>query len=290
MAESPRARNVGAAQRIVSFNCGGTTFDTTLATLESAGENLLSKLATTEVGVLKDRKGRIFLDRNPKTFSLVLEFLRCGTIALLDEGDAAMRAAVDMELRFFCISGMPNVPNQQTSDVTIRHALARAHTLFVDSWLERYDETATRITAAAVADLQQLAASRKLISTKGRCSSLWYCSSDVATDPAFPVHFGPKQAPVPMKNNAAEWFSDFLKTFAASNDGDVLEQLPLPTDELMKLLVSVTKHLAQRNLSVEVVTLHARKAAKKKEDVSEMRTAFTFFQRRIFGIKWTGYE
>ncbi len=178
-------------QRIVSFNCGGVPFDTTLATLTSAGENLLSKLATTEVGVLRDRKGRIFLDRNPKTFGLVLEFLRCGTIAALDEGDAATRAVVDAELRFFCITGLPN---QQTSDVTIRQALSRAHTRFVDSWLEVYEETATRLTAAVVADLQQLADSRRLISTRQRCSSIWYCSAGLAKDAAFPVHFGPKKA------------------------------------------------------------------------------------------------
>jgi hypothetical protein len=93
-----------------------------------------------------------------------------------------------------------------------------------------------------------------------------------------------------MKNSGQEWFSDFVKTFAARNDGDVLEQLGPATEELMKLLVSVAKHLAQRNLTVEVVTLETRKGGSKKENASEMETAFRFFQRRVFGIKWVGYE
>jgi predicted ATPase len=178
-------------QRIISFNCGGVAFDTTLSTLTSAGENLLSKLATTEVGVLRDKKGRIFLDRSPTTFALVLEFLRCGTTAALDAGDATTRAMVDAELRFFCITGLPN---QQTSDSTIRQALSRAHTRFVDSWLEVYDETARRVTDKVVADLQELANSRRLISTRQRCSTVWYCSAALADDPAFPDRFGPKKA------------------------------------------------------------------------------------------------
>lgn len=44
---------------IVKFNVGGKKFMTTLSTLTVHGENFLSKLATTEMGVVKDEKGDV---------------------------------------------------------------------------------------------------------------------------------------------------------------------------------------------------------------------------------------
>jgi hypothetical protein len=77
-----------------------------------------------------------------------------------------------------------------------------------------------------------------------------------------------------------------------------LKVVDIPTDELMKLLVSIAKNLEeQQNLSCEVVTLYDiynvyNKEPKEKrieeKEKSEMSTAFTFFRRRVFGIKWTG--
>lgn len=277
--------------RIVSFNVGGQLFETTQATLESCGPCALSAWATTEVGIVRDREGRIFVDRNPRVFGHVLDYLRDPRQKqlLLSEESPLLRRAVEDELRFFCI-GPP--PNSLLSDVAIRQALTGRHKQNVDSWLETYRLEVAEIRAAILRSFQELASSRRLLRT--RCASVWYAAEALADDPAFPSTYGAKlvDPPLQMKNTCSEWFSDFRKTFSAVTEDAVLVTLSIPPDDLMKLLVSIAKNLQeQQSLSCEVVSLFQithEKDKEKESEPSEMTTAFRFFQRRVFGFRWSG--
>ncbi len=67
---------------IVSLNVGGTPFDTTLDTLTKYPESMLGTMfAERNRHTFKPGKdGRIFLDRDPVCFGVLLEFLRCGEL------------------------------------------------------------------------------------------------------------------------------------------------------------------------------------------------------------------
>mmetsp|Transcript_4833 Transcript_4833/g.9330 ORF Transcript_4833/g.9330 Transcript_4833/m.9330 type:complete len:711 (+) Transcript_4833:140-2272(+) len=67
-------------QKIVTVNVGGMSFDTTMSTLRSKGDNDLCKMV--EQALQKDQI--IFIDRNPKYFEVVLDYLRSGVIHLPD--------------------------------------------------------------------------------------------------------------------------------------------------------------------------------------------------------------
>eukprot|EP00727_Mastigamoeba_balamuthi_P012064 m51a1_g7480 hypothetical protein (194) ;mRNA; f:209998-210781 len=91
---------------IVSFNVGGTVFSTTATTLRSRGENYLTRIlghiADGQLAVATDSTGRIFVDRSPVLFSIVLEYLRSGSLNI---PDSVPRRAVLDELRFYSVSG-----------------------------------------------------------------------------------------------------------------------------------------------------------------------------------------
>ena len=277
-----RTKNMDGS-RIIGFNVGGTVFETTLATLKTCGECVLSRMVeSADLPVIRDTNGRIFLDRNPRIFEYVLDYLRRNTRSLLlDTESEAVRKTVEEELGYFCIG------HQVLSDVAIRQALTGRHLANIDSWLERYDAEVKQITADVLSNLQELAESRKLLET--RCGSYWYGSSSLENDVAFPDTYRKKKDR--MKNTCQEWFSDYRKTFSSANENAHLVLMNLPTEDLMRVMVSITKNLQLQSLTCEVVTLFQILSEKEsKTEFSEMETAFRFFQRRVFGIKWTGKE
>ena len=92
-----------------------------------------------------------------------------------------------------------------------------------------------------------------------------------------------------MKNTCQEWFSDYCKTFEAVYEDGKLLTLDIPTEDLMRVMVSIAKSLELQSLTCEVVTLFQVLSEKDSQtEYSEMETAFRFFQRRVFGMRWTG--
>jgi len=69
---------------IVTFNVGGEKFCTELSTLQKYSDSVLYNLATTSIGVDKDEKGRIFIDRSPKKFRKILQYMRDDSVKKTD--------------------------------------------------------------------------------------------------------------------------------------------------------------------------------------------------------------
>ncbi len=64
-------------QQIIYLNVGGKYFSTSLATIVSEEESLLFKwFSDPEPPLPLDKKGAYFLDRDPWTFNVILNYLR----------------------------------------------------------------------------------------------------------------------------------------------------------------------------------------------------------------------
>lgn len=64
---------------IIKFNVGGKIFPTTLDTLKIYPESILYKIATNKnLGSMMDEKGNYFINRDPKHFRLLLNFMAMG--------------------------------------------------------------------------------------------------------------------------------------------------------------------------------------------------------------------
>lgn len=82
---SIKTNNGSKSWSIVKFNVGGCYFSTFLSTLEAdKGENLLLQLAD-DPDTKKDDTNAIFIDRNPKYFDYILDYLRMLTTGKFDD-------------------------------------------------------------------------------------------------------------------------------------------------------------------------------------------------------------
>ncbi|DBB03558.1 hypothetical protein WJX82_011164 [Trebouxia sp. C0006] len=67
---------------IVSLNVGGTSFTTSRDTLCKDSHSMLARMFSGSLLSRRDEKGRVFLDRDPKHFRLILNYLRDGEVCL----------------------------------------------------------------------------------------------------------------------------------------------------------------------------------------------------------------
>lgn len=90
---------------ILQLNVGGQYFSTTRETLSAAGHSFFSGLISGSFGILRDSKGCVFIDRDPKLFRYVLNFLRsqCTSLAVETDSRAKLRAIL-IEAEFFQVS------------------------------------------------------------------------------------------------------------------------------------------------------------------------------------------
>jgi len=90
---------------IIELNVGGQVFSTTRDTLMSAGDSFFSSLVGGDFGVHRDTRGLPFIDRDPKLFRHVLNYLRsqCTSLAL-DKESKAQLAALQAEAEFYQVS------------------------------------------------------------------------------------------------------------------------------------------------------------------------------------------
>ncbi|CAH1957869.1 unnamed protein product [Acanthoscelides obtectus] len=67
---------------IVHLNVGGKQFSTSKQTLTSIPDTFFTALLSGRISSLRDEKGAIFIDRDPKIFSIILNYLRTREIEL----------------------------------------------------------------------------------------------------------------------------------------------------------------------------------------------------------------
>lgn len=99
-------------ETLIPLNVGGHHFDTTPTTL-CAGDgrhSMLCKLATTTLPTHRDSTGRIFIDRDGDRFAIILNYLRDGTVHVVDgvvpslhggDGGGVALTALKEEARFY---------------------------------------------------------------------------------------------------------------------------------------------------------------------------------------------
>jgi hypothetical protein len=86
-------------QLVINLNVGGTTFSTTLSTLCSHPYSKLAAMFNQYIPIITrvDPNGSYFIDRNPKAFAVILDFLRTGKVFLDHAGVSAEQVRTEAE-------------------------------------------------------------------------------------------------------------------------------------------------------------------------------------------------
>jgi hypothetical protein len=138
--------------QIVNLNVGGRLFSTLKSTLLSAGDDtMLARLLRTDVGVLKDAQGAIFVDRNPDVFALVLDVLRDQKASpTIVKGSSVSWKRLEEELRYFCISGL----DDEVSDSALRQLFRNGSVGLAQMWVDNYKDFYNLILTTVVSDIK----------------------------------------------------------------------------------------------------------------------------------------
>ena len=100
--------------RVVKLNVGGTIFQTTQATQLSDQNSMLAKMFSTEtngrIPAIQDDSGAYFIDRCPKYFGIILNFLRGGVV---EKGANVDLKFLRAEAAYFCIEGLVKVIDEE---------------------------------------------------------------------------------------------------------------------------------------------------------------------------------
>lgn len=99
-----RAPLAPAASKIVNLNVGGTIFSTSRETLNAGGDSFFASLISENFKVERDQHNNIFIDRDPKLFSAVLNFLRnqCTHLSI-DRCNRAKLQSLQAEAEFYAV-------------------------------------------------------------------------------------------------------------------------------------------------------------------------------------------
>jgi len=92
MATGPRSsRSTSSPSDIVHLNVGGKRFSTSRQTLTWNQDTFFTSLLSGRIPSQKDEKGNIFVDRDPKLFAVILNFLRTKELQLRNVDLSALR-------------------------------------------------------------------------------------------------------------------------------------------------------------------------------------------------------
>ena len=94
---------------VLKLNVGGKEFMTTQGTLSSDQNSMLARMFTTDtngrIPATQDANGAFFIDRCPKYFGVILNFLRSGKLEKVANVDLKF---LQNEAEYFCIQGKMN--------------------------------------------------------------------------------------------------------------------------------------------------------------------------------------
>lgn len=116
---------------LISLNIGGDTFTTTIETLTQgyAANSMLSTLASTTLPTTRDKSGTIFIDRDGARFRVILNFLRSGTVHVVDArvpcpgGGYIALDELEEEARFYSIPALRMAIKEHLSRLELEHFL-----------------------------------------------------------------------------------------------------------------------------------------------------------------------
>ncbi|KAK9787874.1 hypothetical protein WJX73_003490 [Symbiochloris irregularis] len=95
---------MGPGPNIITLNVGGNKFCTSRNTLEREPGSMLGRMFSGEFANNTDSKGRVFVDRDPKHFGLILNYLRDGTCVL--PADSQGLQEILQEADFYQLEGL----------------------------------------------------------------------------------------------------------------------------------------------------------------------------------------
>ena len=97
---------------LISLNVGGTIFTTTLATLTKDPDSMLAAMFRSSdlPPAKKDSNGCYFIDRSPRPFEVILDFLRTGHLNNLN---GCTLRQLEVEADFFGLSGLQEILRQK---------------------------------------------------------------------------------------------------------------------------------------------------------------------------------
>uniref|UniRef100_A0A1I7TGS7 BTB domain-containing protein n=1 Tax=Caenorhabditis tropicalis TaxID=1561998 RepID=A0A1I7TGS7_9PELO len=108
---------MSSGNQIVKLDIGGTVFKTSKSTL-TRFDGMLKVMMETDIPVTKDESGAIFIDRSPKHFELILNFMRDGDVELPDSEKEIKE--IQKEADFYLLHDLAELC-QETSLKKLRH-------------------------------------------------------------------------------------------------------------------------------------------------------------------------
>ena len=91
---------------LVTINCGGCFYSTARETILREPSSKLALQVRGVIPVLKDQSGHTFIDRDPRFFPCILNYLRDGWVLL--PGSPAERRELLQEVRHFQVRSLPS--------------------------------------------------------------------------------------------------------------------------------------------------------------------------------------
>ncbi|XP_021365771.1 SH3KBP1-binding protein 1-like, partial [Mizuhopecten yessoensis] len=76
---------------VIHLNVGGTRYSTSKQTLTWIPDSFFTSMLSGRISSLKDETGAIFIDRDPKLFSVILNFMRTKEVELRDMDLSTLR-------------------------------------------------------------------------------------------------------------------------------------------------------------------------------------------------------
>ncbi|CAL2033870.1 unnamed protein product [Caenorhabditis brenneri] len=98
---------------IVELNIGGTAFQTTKSTLTTF-DGFFKTMLETGVPLEKDETGAIFIDRSPKHFELILNYMRDGSVNIPDSKSDIQE--IQTEAQYYLLDGLVELCKSKIPD------------------------------------------------------------------------------------------------------------------------------------------------------------------------------
>ncbi|CAL2033869.1 unnamed protein product [Caenorhabditis brenneri] len=121
--KKPNSFEIMTSGNIVELNIGGSVFQTTKSTLTKF-DGFFKTMLETDIPLEKDKHGAIFIDRSPKHFELILNYMRDGSVNIPDSKAATQE--IQTEAQYYLLDGLVKlcVLQKPVTDSNCNHFLS----------------------------------------------------------------------------------------------------------------------------------------------------------------------